>query len=94
MLGCVSPTLKSSYATQIIFNIANEDLPRVITAFTVTFNYQETIIDENGDEVPNPETKAQFTKRMWIKYGKDVTRNYEDETAHEALPEPEDVDVE
>lgn len=44
---------------QIIFNIPDDQVSRVVTALSGFYGYRE--IDENGD--PNPETRAAYAKR-------------------------------
>jgi len=45
---------------QIIFNIPDAVLPRVVDAVSLAFNYLPTLLSGG----PNPETKGAFTKRM------------------------------
>jgi hypothetical protein len=51
---------------------------RIQDAFAASYAYQATI---NGQ--PNPESKAQFTKRKIAEYVKDVVRAYEANKAAE-----------
>ena len=37
----------------------------VVDAYAWQFDYQETVVDENDDIVPNPESKANFALRMF-----------------------------
>ena len=50
--------------------IPDEYLPRVIEALAGNYGYETNIKDAEGNTIPNPETKAQFAKRMmaqWVK---------------------------
>ncbi len=50
----------------ITINITDADLPRVITAICGVLNYQPTLTDMLGRTTPNPETPAQFARRMVV----------------------------
>jgi hypothetical protein len=58
----------------ISFTIQDAQMPRIITAFKSNFGYQEFLPDGT---TPNPETGAQFTKRMINEMIKGEVRNYE-----------------
>lgn len=46
--------------------IPDRHVQRVVDAFTLAYKYQETLLDENGQEIPNPVNKRQFTKNaIW-----------------------------
>ena len=57
---------------QIIFNIPDTELNRVVDCITGQYNYQPVI---NGQ--PNPETKGVFTKRMIKHFIINTVRAYE-----------------
>lgn len=59
-------------SADITITIPDAAVPRVINAMAAVHGYEETI---NGQ--PNPETKAQFARRMLLKYLRDVTLGYE-----------------
>jgi hypothetical protein len=63
----------------ISITISDAELPRVINAVCSQYNYQATV---NGS--PNPETKAQFAKRMMIVWLKDNVKADEVRAAIEA----------
>jgi hypothetical protein len=75
----------------ISINIPDAVQPRVLDAFAATYGRPEEIPDPNhtptgpGDVVmiPNPETKAQFAKKMLQQHVREVL------TAHEASAEAE-----
>lgn len=60
----------------ISINIPDAKLPAIITAFTTLYGYQDNVT-ENEVVVPNPESKAQFTKRKIIEHLKEVVSSYE-----------------
>ena len=51
---------------QIVLNIPDALVDRVVAGMCGLHNYQETIPDPNNPEqmIPNPETKAEFVKRI------------------------------
>lgn len=57
-------------------DIADQDVDRVINSICVNYNYQSTIINQDGTS-PNPETKAQFANRMVRKFLSDNVKRYE-----------------
>jgi hypothetical protein len=61
----------------VTVNFADALAPRILDAFAVTYGWTATILDAQGQEVSNPETRAQFTKRMIQRYVKNVVRDYE-----------------
>ena len=55
---------------QIILNIPDAVLPRVVDAISGLHDRPDTVDDGNGNQIPNPETKGQFAKRIlrqWFK---------------------------
>ncbi len=44
----------------------------VIDAFVKLYSYQETIIDKDEKEIPNPQSKEQFTKEQVKNFVKEV----------------------
>lgn len=72
---------------QIIIDIPAGVTTRVLNAIAVKYGYQETLpagTPEEPTTIPNPETKAQFAKRMVIKHVKDIVREYEASQAQTA----------
>lgn len=71
---------------QLIFNIPDEKLPRVINVLADRFKYQTQIegIDPDTGQVtlmPNPQTKAQFVKNEISKLIKNLVVDWEVELA-------------
>ena len=74
---------------KLVIEIPDNEINRVIEAFTATNLYQETIVDTDNIEVltykPNPQTKAQFTRDCVLKYIKHVVKQYETLQAKKAI---------
>lgn len=70
------------YARDITISFDNSLTTRVLDAFAAVYNYQE-FLDPPFNQVSNPETKAQFAKRMLANHVKDVVRSHEANTAGE-----------
>lgn len=66
---------------QIIFDIPDPQVARLIDSLAMAFNYQANITNADGSLSPNPETKGQFAKRMTIQWWKNVVRSVEVQTA-------------
>jgi len=48
----------------------------IINSFALYRGYKETIVDEvTGEQIPNPETRAQFDKRMVINYIRETIKS-------------------
>ncbi len=58
------------------FDTGAVPLNRILDAFATAYSYQSII-----DGVPNPETKAQFARRMVMEYIRDVVQGQEVNTA-------------
>jgi len=69
---------------QITITIPDEIAPRVIDGVAGQHGYQETVLDEEGNEIPNPETKAQFAKRVILEGVKNAVLSWEAVQAAEA----------
>jgi hypothetical protein len=52
-------------------------LSRIQDAIAAAYGYQTTIPDGNGGTIPNPESKAQFARRMIGGHIKSVVRTQE-----------------
>lgn len=64
---------------------------RIISAFKIAYGYRNEIPDPNGTGpipqrrlVPNPESAAQFTKRMYRQFTLEVIKHAEAQEAQEA----------
>lgn len=64
-------------ATTLSISIPDAVAPRVIDGFTGQHGYQETVTDAEGNEVPNPQTKAQFAKQTIGEFVKNSVMAYE-----------------
>ena len=69
---------------EIKFTLTTENVNKLISALCAHYNYQETITDELGKSLPNPETRAAFSKRMIMSFMKDHVRAYAIEEARAA----------
>lgn len=72
---------------QLIINVPDAVLPRVLNGFSTFNNYSPTIPDLTDPlgqrTLPNPETKAQFCKRKIIEYIMESVRTAEVRAASE-----------
>ena len=58
---------------EIKLNIPADKIQLIIDSFCNVYGWKENIDDPEGEDmIPNPETKAQFAKRMVIEYVKDT----------------------
>ena len=53
-------------------------------AICANYNYQENVTGEDGELVPNPESKAEFARRMILKFIKENVRKYRADEADAA----------
>ena len=68
----------------VTVSIPDSLVPRVIAAVCWRYGYQEQIPDGLGGFQDNPETPAQFTKRVLFKeFPKELMRQYEGELARQ-----------
>lgn len=68
--------------------IPNAILDDLIDAMALGTGWTETIIDDEGEEIPNPETKAQWAKRILREWIKRHYRKYKgDEAVKDIAPE-------
>lgn len=49
---------------------------QICEAFAASYSYQETVKDEEGNDVPNPYSKIDFLRKQTAKYWQDVTVGY------------------
>lgn len=82
----------------ITITIPDEVMQRVLDAFAGSYGYQATIDDGQGNQIPNPQSEAAFSKAQIRAYIKDVVRGYEArdaaETARVAAIAAVDADIE
>lgn len=64
--------------------IPTDKVTKTVDAFCSVYGYQPTI-NVNGEDVPNPETKVNFSKRMVNEFVKNTYINYQLKIATEAL---------
>ena len=75
---------KPSEAAQVIVEIPDTQRDRVVAAICGQYNYQEKVKKPDGTEIPNPETKPQFTKRIIASFVKESVKAWEANQAGEA----------
>lgn len=77
----------------ITITIPDNEISRAINAICSKYNYQDTIIvDIDKGPIPNPETKAQFAKRMVARIIKEAVLEQEKQDAVNAIAIA-DIDV-
>jgi hypothetical protein len=69
------------------FDTGNVTLTRIQDAFASAYHYPETL----DDDTPNPETKAQFARRMVASYIREIVVSVEHKAALAAI-QPGDLD--
>lgn len=67
--------------------IADSDVNRVINAVCSNYNYEEIILDDNRQSIPNPESKFVFANRMVRQFLSDHVKKYEIDLAKKELEE-------
>ena len=92
-------------AQEFCVDIADADVERVITAMCANYNYKPEVPNPNFDpelpvdpvtnpeNIPNPETRYQFTNRMGREYLMNNTVAYELKLEKEAVPQPTPPDI-
>lgn len=53
---------------QFSITVPDDKRTMIIDAFCAYHGYTDTILDPDGNPIPNPETQAAFAKRMVIKF--------------------------
>ena len=66
---------------QITINIPNAVLQRTLDAVCYKNGYQDEILDENENPMPNPQSKAEFAKAWVVSVVKHQVKIYESEQA-------------
>lgn len=79
---------------QITITIPDAALPRVISDLCTNFGYQSILVDVIGNQTANPETPAQFAKRMLVQQIKGWMRNVESAQAARVAAATSDSDIE
>lgn len=65
--------------------IADEDVSRVIDSLCANYKYSSVVLDNNANEIPNPETKPMFANRMVRKFLSEHVKRYELDLARKEL---------
>lgn len=61
----------------ITFTISPDHLNKLVDAICINYNYQPLLPDDEGNlTIPNPESKAEFTRRMIINFLKENVKAY------------------
>jgi len=72
IIALASPAFGASMTITVPDSVVQD----VIQAFCTNYNYQETIQGSDGQDIPNPESKAAFTRRAIREYVKNVYFKY------------------
>lgn len=73
------------FAQDITLTIPDEKMSMVIESICANYNYQATIQQPDGSMIPNPETKAQFAKKIVAFFIKENVKAYKaNQAAQEA----------
>lgn len=65
--------------------IPDDKVSEIVQAISDRTGWTATILDENGNEIPNPETRAQWSKRQIRDYIKNLYRKWKAQQARAAL---------
>ena len=76
----------------ITFTLSSENIARLVEAYCFLHEYKEEI-DVAGVLTPNPESKANFTKRRIKEEMVSRVKGYEYDKAKKTLPEPDEIDI-
>lgn len=60
----------------ITFTMTAENAQKVVDAICAHYGYQEQLIQDADTMIPNPETRAQFTRRMIKEFIASHVRSY------------------
>ncbi len=78
----------------ITLTIPDPVATRVILGYSASRGYSPTIFDpETGATSPNPETRAQYAKRMLIAHVIQAVKQYETQLADQAAAQAVDTDI-
>lgn len=67
IVGHINTETKADAATKL----------RFLNGMAGSWGYEDTVQDEEGDSIPNPEGKKQFLNRRFLEYIKIKVRSYE-----------------
>jgi hypothetical protein len=85
--GLMTPkTDARAQATQLCASVPTAQTQRVLDGVAGAYNYQATVPDaaHPGQTLANPETKAQYVRRMLVSWVRESVRGYEATQAGEA----------
>lgn len=69
----------------ITLSMTTNSYNRLVAATCGTYEYSATLYNEQtGETYPNPETEAQFTKRLWREAMIKLVKGWEEHLAEEA----------
>ena len=57
--------------------IADEDVVRVVNSVAANYNYEDYILNNSGELIPNPESKYVFANRMVREFLSDHVKKHE-----------------
>lgn len=75
----------------ITFTLSSADATRIVNALGA--GHEENIINEEGQEVSNPQTKAQFAQNQLAQLIKGKVIQHERQEARRALQEPSAFEI-
>ena len=75
--------------TDITFEVKTEHVSRLLNGLASHYGYRDVDIND----VPNPETKQQYTRRKIMQEWKRRVLRAEVKAAQEALSNPEEIDI-
>ena len=64
-------------ALQVCVDAPAAQRTRILDAFTAAYNYQPTVRNAQGVDIPNPQTRAQFMKQKLAEYVRETVKTYE-----------------
>lgn len=70
-----------SYGRDLCVPIPDGIEARVIEALAYKHGYRDFIKNQNNEDIPNPQTKAQYIRGYFKNYFQEITRIYEAEVA-------------
>lgn len=70
---------------QFVITIPDDKVTAVVNAFAKQYSYQD-MIEQGGVQIPNPETKPKFAKRMILQFIKEVYIAAQTKTIDEQRP--------
>lgn len=61
---------------QYVIEIEDSVLNQIADAFAASYGYKETVLNEEGAEVPNPDSKIDFMRKQTAKFWQDVLMSH------------------